>query len=583
MIIVRKPGLLLLLSGLALFQQASTTAACASPPVSITATDRTLQTREWLGRPVSTLIERWATETGLHLSVEKSLQEQKITLRLPSQYGSAATLPVVATLLQARWKLTQTDPPRWILERLPEVRKGLADQKQRAQELSDKIRQEQSVLVQKAISEGLEELNKPPRDLGEGLFGRPYLNPEPIAEPLIRLLATLSPAQRRHLATHPNTPIPMGDGGFATNRTPTLSAPLSSLSPKQQSLVHEFFSATGVTVDLKGAIVQFFNSGGTSLTGGVLLRDGSTPGDFLLGVEEGPSLKKRFADRRQGTAKATAAGSTKSKAVSDPLELLDRVYPRRASVEWQELDYAEAVQRAGALLGVPIAADFYTLSARCSFKTKNARGSEIVAAIAGAFHCAVRWQGDTLLFRSTQWPELDEREIPERLLNEWVQLKQQLRPEPASLPIDALARMTSLLRPEQTFCLADYRSREFPTVTFEWEAQVLRQDRDVLGLYAVLPEAARRKLTTTGLLVRDLAAATKPALLPLLERRAAWLLSSANNEQITLRLTPEGDSGVSTYSLTLGGAAADGGAELSFPTDIINVKVQKPGDQPTNQ
>jgi hypothetical protein len=523
---------------------------------------------------VSVILDKWTAETGLTLSAEGALKEQKVTVRLASQTGSAAVLPAFATLLQARWRISETDTSHWILERLPVVEAGLARQKELALQLQDKVRKEQGALTQRAITRGLEELHRPPRDLGGGLFGRPYVSADKEAEPLIRLLGTLSPDQRQYLSLHPRLSIPTESGGFATDRTPVMTMQFSTLSSKQQGLVREFFAAVGSGVDLTGAVVRFYNTDGKSLAADILLRDGSSRGASLIVMEEGPALTERFTGRPRSKSDAAERVNSTSKAAPDPMETLNRRYPQHLTVEWRDLDYAEAVRRAGEVLKLSIIADYYTQSHRCSLKLTEGRPSDLIGAIAGAFHCAVRWHGDVLLLRSTQWPVLDEREISERLLDDWVELKRQSRPESSSLPLEQLAHIASRLRPEQICCLGDYRSRAFPEISFVWEAQALLQDADVLGFYAALPAASRRKLTANGLTIRGLPSTSQPAILRLLERRASWLVAPGAADGVTVRLLPDTADGERSFTLVIRDATEKGETELRYPTSILDVVVR---------
>jgi hypothetical protein len=239
------------------------------------------------------------------------------------------------------------------------------------------------------------------------------------------------------------------------------------------------------------------------------------------------------------------------------------------------LDYAEAVQRLGALLSLPVVADYYTRQARLTLRLNDAKASEVVEAVAGTFGCAVRLHGDILLLRAVDWPMLDEREIPEARLERWVQAKRALNPQPPALPIGELAEAAAALHPLQLSCLADFRSRDEPSTAFEWEADTIRNDGGLLRFYASLSDGERR-LLSQGLTIGRLSGAAREAASALIKTRAMWLVENPAMRGVRIRLNPAepGAEALRVFWLEI---LDPGHARpvLSFPTSIPVVAVQE--------
>jgi hypothetical protein len=150
----------------------------------------------------------------------------------------------------------------------------------------------------------------------------------------------------------------------------------------------------------------------------------------------------------------------------------------------------------------------------------------------------MNWQGDVLLFRSVHWPEADEREIRAELLDRWTARKRALK-HPIVMPLDDLAEIADHIRPAQIACLAAFRSRDLPMCEFQWEAEVIREDDDILRLWAVLNPASRTWMLGDGLSTTRLSPAAATRSSAVLQRRVLWMRTPGDQER-ALRLRSDG-------------------------------------------
>jgi hypothetical protein len=457
------------------------------------------------------------------------LREQKLTLGVPAGTPEDLAKPLAA-LLEAEW---HGDAKRWLLRRQPEVEQLIAQLRQAREERRHAALRERARSSRLALATAARAIHEPAHQLeGEGPPVRRFVGMH--GENLVRFLTSLSPREQERLFTGARFGVANGTGGGSYDKTSALSWPFDRLIPAQQGWIRATLSSSGSRSSPEGSIVQLWHGVPGDIFVSLRLPSGGGPDLSAIHVPSGPALE---AVLKEEFHSLTALDEPTRAANRKELQRLDTLRPGTNDVRWEELDYAQAVLRLSEQLKLPVLADYYTHRARLTVNERRLPAARLAERVADAFGCRVSWCDGVLLLRSVKWPLLDEREIPEALLARWEAAVRTPTREPHVLALDELGEAARSLTDLQIGCLDAFESRVDPKVVFLYEAGWLRKERLLLALCGELPAVARTRMTSTGVLLRDLGGAARVRALEFVGTEAPWLLEGAPGA-VLLRLVP---------------------------------------------
>lgn len=485
---------------------------------------------EFPATSLSAVVEHLEDRDPRKLRLSRELKYQKVSLILPQELKPAELLPAIAALLQSRWT---TDRERNVstLERDPAVVKLLREHREVEEELRARAVTEQKARMRDAYAYARRKIEEPEEELEPGHLGRRGVVPQ--SEPLLRFMETLSSSDWSRILNNVQFVRRQQPGATSiTPYEPIVAWPFSSLSSKQQELVRSYIrSISDNPADYPRMAVFIANRGGQELVMGIYDRYWGEA--LILMTPKGPALRELEAHvlapvfSPKGPRFSKDLPSELKLRANDPIE-----------VDWRELDYAGACQSLSQELKIPVLADYYTLRSYTHLSRKGRLTvKELFALLHRQFGCWFAWKDGLLLIRRPDWPQLDEREIPEPTLENCVLVRRQQGIN-ATLGLSFLMQLASRISEPQITCLGAFSDRTDRTVEFSMEANLLRKEFPLLRLLAALSTSQRGRFFTTGIPLPEAYRADPRSYLQLVRTRAPWLLNGTAGAQGLIRCVP---------------------------------------------
>lgn len=484
----------------------------------------------WLGRSLGPSIGDWLPDSPGRLRLDREVAEQKITLTLPAPVPLPDLLQNSAELLQCVWTPDGRAADRLVLRRDPVAVRMLRARAAAEAELAKRARNEQRVLMMEAAARPRKALDGPVEEIFPGHWGRRGVPSG--SERMIPFLDTLTPGEWNRLFQEAQF---VGGNAPGTRsivpHDPILSWRVSRLPRERQQIIQSYLGSLGGSYDYSRVTVFLSNRNGRELVMRLYFgRWGQVP--LVIGME-GPALRRL----KTGSEEPLFLPNGPAFCEAIPREL-ERRSSEDVSPRWKELDYAQACEALSRLMKTPVLADYYTLhQVRMSLSTDRIKLGEVFRLFQKTFGCSFAWRRGMLLVRRGDWPRLDAREIPERILEPCAALK---RPTDGWVTLDTakLAALAAAIRAEQIPCLMSYSDRDNRSVSLAPEGLVLRDSYDILRLLGSLSPAGQARLLGPGLRWSEAYRAAPGAYLEMVRRRAPWVFDPETEEgMLRLALT----------------------------------------------
>jgi hypothetical protein len=486
-------------------------------------------------RPLGELVPVLAGQSGLPLDVDKTVKDDKVTVRLKAT-ACELGLRALAAAVDGTWKERRLNGiVRFVLTESARRKRILSEYRRR--------RAAAEVRIERRVIERLSE-NLGGADRSSHSDSTSERSPHVENPAVLTLLSELPKEKVEGVIRSPNAGT-SSSNGFGHDSTPSLILPGSMLSQSQRRQVGQFLNRLASNIDSK------FGGGSSRATSArdiannsdrLVVSLWSSRSDVSGTLVQGAFL--RLKDSQSDWVQDCMISATATErsladlnsANQDPFEDAHRptVSDKSTVLKLNEglARYDRAMLAIADAAGVPLVADYFTKKTAFRLPAPSITLTKVMQMAAKALNVSHRWRGNALVVRSRDWYAAIDCEPAAEVVDRWETASQ------GSARLSLIDYMIAArdLADRQIATLANHSNYEGLSV-FEEEAKSLMRYRHALRGYASLNGSQRLQTRSkTGLPVSNLSAAQRSAWKPAL--RILGLFPPEALAHIRIKTTP---------------------------------------------